>query len=285
MLAGLQRGEHGRLHDVHADRHVGHALVAQDVGDLPGRAGEEAGLRRHRSPQPDHPAAHVLREQPRAVQAVVLRRRAEVPQVRLAAAGEEREARHLVARPLPDVGARDVADVVEVEDQQGAQLRCLERLADAVEPVVPQPLGVDALLPVDGLESRGADRSGGHLAAPLARSRRAGASCAGLCSGTAIVARDSRGLSTPTARGLRGQAGSCSAALERWTGDGPAVSPLCHAAEGEPAATTGSGRHRNAGRPPVYGCSNRMEASTASSSSVRIWVYAAAITTRVPSTS
>ena len=55
--------------------------------------------------------------QPRAVQPVVLGGRAEVPDVRLAAAGQQRVAGHLVARPLADVGARDVADVVEVEQQ------------------------------------------------------------------------------------------------------------------------------------------------------------------------
>ena len=84
------------------------------------------GLRRHRAPQPDHPAADVLRRQPRAVEAVVLGRRAEVPEVRLAAAGQEREARHLVARPLPDVGARDVADVVEVSLAEEAGLARLD---------------------------------------------------------------------------------------------------------------------------------------------------------------
>ena len=46
-LAGLERRQHGRLHDVHADRHVGHALVAQDVRDLPPR--------RRRGPPPAPP--------------------------------------------------------------------------------------------------------------------------------------------------------------------------------------------------------------------------------------
>ena len=139
--------------------------------------------------------------------------RAEVPQVRLAAAGEEREARHLVARPLPDVGARDVADVVEVEDQQGAELRCLERLADAVEPVVPQPLGVDALLPVDGLGSRGGDRPVAS-AAPLARVG-GRARHALVCSGTSIVApRLKRVIHTGRLTALQ-RWHRCSIALER----------------------------------------------------------------------
>ena len=53
----------------------------------------------------------------------MLGRRPEVPDVRLAAAGQQRVAGHLVARPLPDVGARDVADVVEVEEQDRPDLR------------------------------------------------------------------------------------------------------------------------------------------------------------------
>ena len=102
-------------------------------------AGEQPDLWRDRAAQADHAAADVLGRQPRAVQPVVLGGRAEVPQVRLAAAGQQREARHLVARPLADVGAGDVADVVEVEEQQGAEVGGSERLAGAAEAVVAQP--------------------------------------------------------------------------------------------------------------------------------------------------
>ena len=158
-VLGFQRSEHRWLDEVDAERHSGNSLGAQDLRDLPGSSGEQTGLGRHGASQPDHPAADVLRWQPWAVEPVVLRGGSEVPEVRLAAAGQEGEARHLVAGPLPDVGARDVADVVEVEDQEGAEVRCLERIADALEPVVPQPLGVHTLLPVDGLRSRGGDRS------------------------------------------------------------------------------------------------------------------------------
>ena len=83
----LERCQHRRLDDVDADRHVGHALGAQDLGDLLRRAGEQARIRRDRAAQADHPAPDVLRQQPRAVQPVMLGRRAEVPQVRLAARG------------------------------------------------------------------------------------------------------------------------------------------------------------------------------------------------------
>ena len=95
--------------------------------DLARGGAEQAGVRGDGAAQADHPGVDVLRPQPRAVQAMVLGGRAEVPDVRIAAAGQQRVAGHLVARPLADVGARDVADVVEVEQQDGADVRRLER--------------------------------------------------------------------------------------------------------------------------------------------------------------
>ena len=96
----------------------------QDRGDL------ARGRRRNRPAsgataprRPIIPAWMFSPAQPRAVEAVVLGGRAEVPDVRLAAAGQQRVAGHLVARPLADVGAGDVADVVEVEEQQRAEVR------------------------------------------------------------------------------------------------------------------------------------------------------------------
>ena len=85
--------------------------------DLAGGGPEEAGVRGDGAAQSDHAGVDVLLAQPRAVEPVVLGGRAEVPDVRIAAAGQQRVAGHLVAGPLADVGARDVADVVEVEEQ------------------------------------------------------------------------------------------------------------------------------------------------------------------------
>src|SRR5262249_12249618 len=56
--------------------------------------------------------------------------------------------RELVARPLADHGARDVADVVLVEHEQRAEARAREGLPHAAEPVGVQPPEVDALLEV-----------------------------------------------------------------------------------------------------------------------------------------
>ena len=117
-----QGGQHRRLHDVDPDRHVRRALGLEDRRDLARGGPEQAGVRGHGAAQPDHPGMDVLRPHPRAVQAVVPGSRAEVPDVRIAAAGQERIAGHLVAGPLADVGARDVADVVEVEQQDGADV-------------------------------------------------------------------------------------------------------------------------------------------------------------------
>ena len=130
----------------------------QDLADLARGPPEQAGVGRDGAAQADHPGVDVLLGQPRAVQAVVLGRRPEVPDVRAAAARLERVARHLVARPLADVGARDVADVVEVEQQHRAEVGGVERGPGAAEAVRPEAVGVDPLLPVDGHRSRRRER-------------------------------------------------------------------------------------------------------------------------------
>src|SRR5436853_1624014 len=76
-------------------------------------------------------------------------RRAEVPHPGLPVAGEERPARQLVACPFADHGARDVADVVLVEEEQAPQTRAAQRLAHAAEAVGVEAPEVHALLEVD----------------------------------------------------------------------------------------------------------------------------------------
>src|SRR5260370_12646269 len=73
---------------------------------------------------------------------------AEVPDPGLAVAGEQAPAGQLVARPLPDDGARDVADVVLVEEQERAESRLRERAAGAAEAVAVEAAEVHALLEV-----------------------------------------------------------------------------------------------------------------------------------------
>ncbi len=98
-------------------------------------AREQARLGGDGTAQSHHPAADVLRRQPRAVEPVVLRGRPEVPEVRRPAARQQRVPGHLVAGPLADVGARRVSDVVEVEQQHRAEVGCGQRLAGTSEPV------------------------------------------------------------------------------------------------------------------------------------------------------
>src|SRR5713101_8414155 len=76
------------------------------------------------------------------------RRRAEIPQPGLAVAGEEAPAGELVARPLADHGAGDVADIVLVEQEQGAQPRPGEGPAGAAEAVLVQAAEVHPLLEI-----------------------------------------------------------------------------------------------------------------------------------------
>ena len=145
----LQLEHHRRLDHVDAERHVAHAFGVEDRLDLARRVAEQLAVAADRAAQAEQARAAMVVVQPRRVQPVVLRRRAEVPDVRIAVAGEQRVARQLVARPLADHGAGRVADVVLVEAQQRAQPGVGERRARAREPVVVQPAEVDALLEVD----------------------------------------------------------------------------------------------------------------------------------------
>ena len=96
---------------------------------------------------PTMPASECFGES-RRVEPVVAGGGAEVPHPRLAVAGQQAPARELVARPFADDGAREIADVVLVEDEDGAQPRARQRLAGAAQPVGVQAAEIDALLEV-----------------------------------------------------------------------------------------------------------------------------------------
>src|SRR5271165_1149419 len=76
-------------------------------------------------------------------------RRAEVPQYRVPVPEQQGVADHLVAERTADPGLRRVADVVEVEEQEGAALARLERRPGPRYAIAAQPGEVDALLVVD----------------------------------------------------------------------------------------------------------------------------------------
>jgi hypothetical protein len=145
----LERKEKRRLHDVDSERQVAHALGLEDVADLLRRLLEEPCLRRHRAAQADQSRQRLLLRDPRRVELVVPRGGAEVPHPRLAVAGQQTPARELVPGPLADHGAREIADVVLIEDEHGTEARAREGLAGAREAVGVQPPEVDALLEVD----------------------------------------------------------------------------------------------------------------------------------------
>src|SRR6185437_10069041 len=68
----------------------------------------------------------------------------------------------VVAFPLADLARDDVAEVVDVADEQRAEFGILQRLLDAAEPVAVQPAIVDAFLEID---AHGAERR--QSAAPI----------------------------------------------------------------------------------------------------------------------
>ena len=84
--------------------------------------------------------------------------RAEVPDERLLAAHQQREAAELVALPFADLGGGDVADVVDVEEEQRAALRFVERRAGPCQAVGAQPVEIDAALEIDIGVARRRDR-------------------------------------------------------------------------------------------------------------------------------
>ena len=168
---GLERGDHRRLDDVDAERHV--QRRPRRAGSRRSR-GRPAGTGRRRAPRrragrPSRRGCSPGRSHGQLSRWCF----AAEPKSQMcgrAAAGLERVAGHLVARPLADVGARDVADVVEVEQQHGAEVGRLEGRLGAAEAVRAEAVGVDPLLPVDG--HRAGRRERPHRILPCGLPRR-----------------------------------------------------------------------------------------------------------------
>ena len=165
--------------------------------DLLRGAREQAGLRRDGAAQADHARRGCSRAA--ATGSTAGGACAAEPKSQrcgIAAAGQQRVAGHLVPRPLADVGAGDVADVVEVEQQDRAEVGRGERLARAPEPVGAEPVGVDRAPPSRRSSTRARRRwtqsdgcavaaalgvsSGAHRSTPARRSGMLGASMPGL---------------------------------------------------------------------------------------------------------
>jgi hypothetical protein len=122
----LQRMEHRGFGIVDAHRHVGHARVLDQLRDHLGVFAHQAEFGRDRAAHADDAGQAVIGFQPVGIALVVHGGRAEIPDIGAVVAGQQAEAAHLVPLPLADLGGRDVADVVHVEEQQRAGVRGLQ---------------------------------------------------------------------------------------------------------------------------------------------------------------
>jgi hypothetical protein len=155
-----ERLEREQVGHVDAEWLAGEPVFAELVRDPLAETIRDPRLDGHRSAHRRHSGTEVLRRQPGGEKLVVAGGGAEVPEDRIAAARQQREAGVLVSRPLPDVRARDVADVVRVEEEQRAELGRCERGFGSRKPILAQTREVDALLPVHSPRGvRGSDRS------------------------------------------------------------------------------------------------------------------------------
>ncbi len=144
------------------------ARLAQGVLDLGHRPCVQAGLRTDGALQPGVAPHRVLGVvQVGQLQAVGLGRRAEVPDLRAALPGDQREALALVERPVPDLGGGGVPDVRRLEQQHRAQVELVEHRPDPGEPVLAQPLEVDPVLPVHPHDAGGRAGGDGELSHDL----------------------------------------------------------------------------------------------------------------------
>ena len=145
---GLQRAQHRQLHEVDADRLVLDAVMDESLLDLLGEIGLHAEEGRQR-PLHGRDRRRDIVLQPRRGDA--LGRWRGVPKEGRAFDRAERVAHLLVACPFADMGAGDVADIVEIEAQHRAETGMADRLLGALQPVLKQPVVVDAAFPVLGL--------------------------------------------------------------------------------------------------------------------------------------
>src|SRR5215470_13771653 len=88
---------------------------------------------------------------------MMLGRGAEIPDIRIAVAREERVACELVAGPFADHGTCRVTDVVLIKRQQRTESRTGQRRAHTREAIVVQSAEIDTLLEIDLRVARSLD--------------------------------------------------------------------------------------------------------------------------------
>src|SRR5690606_18038749 len=99
----------------------------------------------------------------RELETMRLGSRAKVPDPGTPVAGHQRVTLALVEGPVADLGRGGVPDVGGREEKDGTEVVLLQHLPHASEAVLPQPLEVDADLPVDPHHTRGRRGGNGEL--------------------------------------------------------------------------------------------------------------------------
>ncbi len=161
----MQRVQRDHVAHVDPDRLTLEPALAQLVNDVGDHRVGHPGLDGHRTAHARDPCPPARLGQPRRIELMAARGRAEVPEDRVAVAAEQDEPGVLVPRPFADVRARHIADVVRVEQQQRAEIGCGKRRLRPLEPLTTQSREVDPLLPVDS--HRRASRGDAHGARPF----------------------------------------------------------------------------------------------------------------------
>ena len=166
----VQRVEGLHVRQVDPQRLAGKSAILELPVDAGCERVRDTGLLGHRAAHRGDAGLPARLGVPRRIEPMVLRRRAEVPEHGIALAREQHAPRALVPRPLADVRARDVADVVLVEEENGAELGVPQRRPRLLQSLAPEPGEVDPLLPVD--RHRRAARGDVHSCAPPSSVRR-----------------------------------------------------------------------------------------------------------------
>src|SRR6266566_4071487 len=123
-------------------------------------------FRRHRSAQQRNSGTRTLTK-PWTILLVMPRRAPEVPQNRFVILRQQSEPADLVLRPRSNVRCRDIPHVVHVKTQQRTHLRFPEQRLRARQPLAPQPVKINAVLPVHRHRPIRFQR---HFTPPVARS-------------------------------------------------------------------------------------------------------------------